>query len=98
MVTIVPSRRNFFYKRLVISSTIFTNEHDIDFGFQATSVIITNDSTTDSIGFSFRKPYLDGELFCNDGPLVMDGLSEGKLWLKKISINDVQVRVWAWGI
>ena len=42
--------------------------------------------------------YLDGELFCDDGPLVMDGLSEGKLWLKKISINDVQVRVWAWGI
>lgn len=98
MVTIVPSGRNFFYERLTISKTSFSNEHDLDFGFQATHIIISNDSTTDSIAFSFRKSYLDGELFCYDGPLVMDGLSEGKLWLRKISVNDVQVRVWAWGL
>jgi len=98
VVTVVPTGRNFFYQRLVVSSDIFTNEHDIDFGFQATHVIISNDSTTDSIAFSFRKPFLDGELFCTDGPLVMDGLSEGRIWFKRISINDVQVRVWAWGL
>lgn len=96
MVTIVPSRRNFYYKRITVSATSFQDQDDLNFGFDATSVIISNDSDTDSIAFSFLNPHLDGELFCYDEPLVMDGLSEARLWFKKLTVNDVQVRVWAW--
>ena len=91
-----PSGRNFYYKRLTITKDEFQSSPDFDFGFQATSVMIVNDNEDDIIMFSFRKPYLDGELFCFDGPWVADGIGEGRLWVKVLTGKSVQVRVWAW--
>lgn len=98
-MTTVNSKRNFFYKKLLIDTTAFPSAAQMVFGFQATRVIVCNDgagSNEDShLAFSFLQPNLDGELFCADGPITFDGLAEGRLWLKT-SANPIQVRVWAW--
>lgn len=90
----VQSRRNFFYKRITVTDTAFPAKAQIDFGFQATRVLIVNDGEDTALTFSFLKPHVDGELFCSDGPLAFDGLAEGKLWF--MVDQPAEVRVWAW--
>ena len=90
--------RNFFYDRLLITESDFQTGPDLKFGFQATSVMIVNDSDEETLGFSFRPDFLDGELFGCDGPWVADGLGEGRLWFRKSGIPDISVRVWAWRV
>lgn len=93
------SRRSFFYKKLVVSATTFPDAAQVQFGFDATRVIICNDGAgpnEDSfLTWSFLKPNVDGELFCADGPISFDEISEGKLWLKT-DTNPIQIRIWAW--
>jgi len=100
VVTPVPTGRNFFYKRISVTEESFPSVAQIDFCFLATHVNITLDGDNNGEGilhFSFRKPHLDGELFCTDEPWVSDGISEGKLWFRKpVGGKDVQVRIWAW--
>lgn len=94
------ARRNFFYKKITLATSqlTFPNKNQIDFGFHATHVIIVNDNVDNSIEFSFRKPNLDGEIFCSDGPLVMDGIAEDRLWFRVVGTptETTQVRIWAW--
>lgn len=93
------TKRNFYYKKLLVSETAFPDAPQINFGFQATRVIIANDGagpTEDAfLTWSFLKPNIDGELFCADGPISFDGLTEGRLWLMN-SGSPIQIRVWAW--
>lgn len=88
-------RRNFFYQRLNVADTDFPSEAQLNFGFQATRVIIVNDGNS-TLTFSFSRPHVDGELFKDDGPLIMDGVGAGKVWLKAGAASSA--RVWAWRI
>lgn len=92
----VQGRRNFFYQRLNVTDLDFPDQEQLAFGFQATRVIIVNDGPASSLTFSFLRPNVDGELFADDGPLILDGVGVGKLWLKVDQPGDV--RVWAWRI
>lgn len=87
--------KGFFFTEKEVSVTDFTDEPDIKFGFQATHVIITND-TKNILFFSFLKPDLDGKLYEKDGPLALDGLAEGRMWLKAEANKPTKVRIWAW--
>jgi len=91
---VAQSGRNFFYDKKEIDAAAFPSKAQFIFPFQATRVIIVNDSSSNDIEFSFRKPHLDGEILSSDGPLVFDQLSEGKLWFR--GTKKVWVRVWAW--
>lgn len=87
------SGRNFFYKNVQITDIAFPSTPQIKLPFMASKVIISNDSDL-QVDFSFLKPNLDGELFCEDGPITFDCLGEGRLWFK--SPGTAGVRVWAW--
>ena len=95
------SGRNFFYKRITVSNNTFDANLKVDFGFQASKVMIVNDHPEATLSFSFRvnaTPNLDGELFGPaDGPLAFDNVGEGRMWFHKDADDeDIQVRVWAW--
>lgn len=92
----MASRRNFFYKKVTLSVDAFPNKPQVNFGFQATRVVIASDADARQVDFSFLKPNLDGELLATDGPLVFDQLGEGRLWFKQPEGKEVTVRVWAW--
>jgi len=89
--------RNFFYTELDVSVTAFPSTAQIKFPFQATRVIIAMNGKAD-LHFSFQKPNIDGRLVPDDAPLAMDGLSEGRLWFKKVAVGPavLAIRVWAW--
>jgi len=93
---VVLGGRNFFYKRIDVTDTDFPSAAQLNFGFQATRVIIVNDGNGPALTFSFSRPNVDGELFKDDGPLVFDGVGVGKLWFK--APLETSVRVWAWRI
>src|SRR5690348_4677726 len=93
----VQTRRNFFYKRISVGPTAFTNKPQIEIPFTATHIIISNDSTNNDVGFSFLKPALDGELFKNNAPITFDGVSVTKVWFMKLANGqNPSVRIWAW--
>lgn len=49
------------------------------------------------VSFSFRKPELHGEFDCADDALVMDDVTQHRIWAKTNIVNsDAQLRVWAW--
>lgn len=85
--------QNFFYKRSEIGSLEFPDEAQIKIPFQATRLIVSNDSDA-QIDLSFKHPSLHGELLKDDSPLVLDGVSVGKIWFR--SPHSASVRVWAW--
>jgi len=85
--------QNFFYKRSEIGLTEFPDEAQIKIPFQATRLIVSNDSDT-QVDLSFKHPSLHGELLKDDSPLVLDGVSVGKIWFR--SPQNASVRVWAW--
>lgn len=90
------TKRRFFFEELTVNVTAFPEQPQMKFGFQATHVIVTNDSKH-SLDFSFLKPNLDGRLYEKDGPLALDGLSEGRMWFKvEDATKPVKFRVWAW--
>lgn len=92
------SKRSFFYKKLSVTASAFPDEPQLKFGFDATRVIIVNDHEDSTLTWSFLNPNIDGELFCADGPISFEGISEGRLWLKTSFEGSAQVRVWAWRI
>lgn len=85
--------QNFFYKRAEIGSLEFPDEAQIKIPFQATRLIVSNDSDA-QVDLSFKHPSLHGELLKDDSPLVLDGVSVGKIWFR--SQQNASVRVWAW--
>lgn len=85
--------KNFFYNRSEIGLTEFPDEAQVKIPFQATRLIISNDSDA-QVDISFKRPSLHGELFKDDSPLVLDGVSVGKIWIR--SQQNASVRVWAW--
>lgn len=98
MPNIVATRRNIFYDRQTISVTDFPNAPQFKFPFDATRVLIDARNRSDDaviVKFSFLNPELDGELFCEDGPLAFDELKEARMWLK-VDTGSADVRVWAW--
>ncbi|HHE40905.1 MAG TPA: hypothetical protein ENL10_05330 [Candidatus Cloacimonetes bacterium] len=90
------SRRNFFFKELTIGSDTFPNKPHVNFGFEATRIIIVNDNNKHELHFSFLEDTLDGVLKPTDAPIVFDQLTEGRIWFKQPDNKDVKVRVWAW--
>lgn len=96
------SNRGFFYKRISVTNIAYPSAPSVKLPFQATRVIIAhrNLKANEVISFSFQSPTepLDGELFSDDVPLTMDGLSEGRLWFKTSQVQNAsaEVRVWAW--
>ncbi len=96
----ILSNRGFFYKRVPVINPTYTSTPSVKITFQATRIIIAhkNLKASEIISFSFLNPNLDGELFSEDVPLAMDGLSEGRLWFKTSNIVNpgAEVRVWAW--
>lgn len=92
--------RTFFYKKLSVGAQAngsFPSQAQIKFPFQATHVIISNDSDQTDLTFSFNTPDIDGELFKKEQPVTFDGISVGKLWFfKETDKPNAQVRVWAW--
>ena len=87
--------KGFYFIEKEVTVGAFTDAPDIKFGFQATHVIITND-TKNTLFFSFLKPDLDGILYEKDGPLALDGLAEGRMWLRAEAGKPTKVRIWAW--
>jgi len=93
----VPGQRTFFYKRISVNNADFRKAADIEIPFTAQRIIISNDSTTSDVAFSFDGSTLDGELFDKNAPIAFDGLEENRIHFKKIQGNPAaQVRVWAW--
>lgn len=84
---------NFFYERKEIGLRDFPDEAHMKIPFQATRLIIANDSDA-QVDFSFKKPALHGELMSHDNPVVLDGVNVGKIWFR--SPQNASVRVWAW--
>lgn len=93
-------QRTFFYKKISVGAQangVFPSNAQIKFPFQATHVIITNDSDKTNLTFSFNRPDVDGELLKKEQPVTFDGISAGKVWFfKEADKENVQVRVWAW--
>lgn len=89
------SRRNFFYLNTVISNLSFPNAPQIKLPFQASKIIIANDSDKSVLSFSFGIPDLDGELFCTDMPITFEGVGKGRLWFFTDGAPN-KLRVWAW--
>ena len=85
--------KNFFYQRLDVGLKDFPSQAQVTIPFLATRLILSNDTDAE-LGFSFQGPNLHGELFCDDDPIVFDGISVGKVWFK--SVSNSKVRVWAW--
>lgn len=96
----VKSNRGFFYKRLLITVNSFPNAPQVKLPFQATRIMLAsrNLKSLEIISFSLLKPDLDGEIFCEDSPIAMDGLSEGRLWFKTTETSNQtgEIRIWAW--
>jgi len=93
---VVQATRTFFYEpSLTITATAFTSAPDLRFPFTANRVILSNDSDTNIVTFSFLAPNIDGELFCTDGPIVFDWLNQDRLWFK-VNSGDAKIRIWAW--
>lgn len=94
------ANRGFFYTRIPITNNTYPSAPSVKIPFQATRVIIAqrNMKSQEILEFSFQKPAKDGELFDDDSPIAMDGLSEGRLWFKTSETNNpgAEVRVWAW--
>ncbi len=92
--------RGFFYTRIPISNATFPSTASIKFPFQATRVLIATRGVKQNeiVEFSFQGTALDGELFPDDGPIGLDGLSEGRIWFRSTipSTPTAEVRVWAW--
>lgn len=95
-MSIVQSKRNFFYRRISVNSSSFPSRAQIEIPFLATHLILTNDSDTQPISFSFLNPDIDGELFKKEQPIAFDGISVNKVWFFRTGSKPVQVRVWAW--
>lgn len=94
----VQSNRNVFYKRITVTETDFPGQAQIKLPFQATKVLIANDGSNATLAFSFLAPNIDGELFCSDGPLSLEGVGANRVWFKVAENegNPVGVRIWAW--
>ncbi len=88
--------RAFFYKRVSVVDTDFPNTAQIILPFTANHLVIVSKSDNQTISFSFSKPELDGELDSSDGPIALDGVSVGKIWLKRAGDDPQTVKVWAW--
>lgn len=88
---------NFFYKRVEVGDQ-YPSKAQIEIPFTAQRIVISNESQQTDIAFSFNGSELHGELFKKDTPLVMDGVEQTKIWIKKINEGAAlpQVRVWAW--
>jgi hypothetical protein len=87
--------RNFYYRRLEIGDHDFPADAQFKVPFLASRLIISND-TPAKLSFSLQHPNLDGELFADDDPLVLDGIGVNKVWLKTEATSNV--RLWAWRI
>jgi len=91
--------RKIFYKRLAVVPLDFPSKAQIILPFQATHIVISNESNKRATLFSFNGTALDGELFKKESPITFDGISEGKMWFKRDGKENDQpgeVRVWAW--
>ena len=98
MADIITQGPNRFYANIDVAAGIaFPSKAQLDFCFQATNVIISNDSDEDTLTYSFQRPKIHGELFCGDGPFAMDNIGAGKMWLR-FEKGTNKVRVWAWRI
>lgn len=84
-----------YYRNIETGLREFPDEPQVTLPFQASRVIISND-TAAALAFSFQRPRLDGELFEGDDPLVLDGVGVGRIWLKTAATS--KVRIWAWRI
>lgn len=96
----VAGKRTFFYSKISVGAQAdgaFPSQAQIKIPFQATHVIISNDSDKTDVTFSFNRPNIDGELLKKEQPITFDGLSIGKIWFfKTLGGENAQVRVWAW--
>ena len=88
------AKRNFFYFRDTVTDISFPSSPQIKLPFEASRIIMVNDSADQVLSWSFQKPNLDGELLCTDSPIVFDGLNEGRVWFKAPA--DCEYRIWAW--
>lgn len=91
-------RRRFFFEELEITSPNFSEKENVNFGFEATRIIISND-TKNKVEFSFLKDgnQLDGILYEKDGPISFEGCGEGRAWFRCVTGKPTKVRIWAWG-
>lgn len=95
------SGRNFFFDDFLISQDFdvngFNSTADIVFPFTPTSIMISNESNTKTLFWSFNGVNRDGFLFKNETPITFDGGTWSKLHLAKESGgSDIIVRIWAW--
>lgn len=100
----MAENRNFFFKEITVTVEDYPSSSQIKFPTTMTHIILVNDgdvNLNDKIFFKFiaNPPNtIDGILKARcDGPIVFDGVSISKIWLKKAAgAADTVIRVWAW--
>lgn len=89
--------KTFFYSlpfTVILNS--FPSEAQIKLPFLASKLIIANDSSMETVIFSFNGSTVHGDLFDSDSPIVFEDLNVSKIWFRRAGAKDADIRVWAW--
>lgn len=92
--------KRYFFKEMEVTKTAFSDDADMKFDFDATKIIIAND-TSHRVEWIFipgrDSAEIDGALQKRDQSICLENLNANRLWLRVIGLRKTKVRVWAWG-
>ena len=98
-------KKGWFFEEVTVNNGEFTSEPTLEFGFDATHVMIFNDTEgEDELLFAVYPPEdeddIQGKVTNCEHHQAFDGLSQGRIWLKHGNGAEVQssfkARVYAW--
>lgn len=85
-----------YYKELTISNEEFTDPPTCKFEMIAGKVLITNESLTSNIEWSYNGNDVEGKLEWSDEKMILSGVQISKMWFRSNNPDGVKIRVWAY--
>lgn len=84
-----------FFDEVVVSNTDFLDTPTLEFGFRASSMMISI-FADGPVEWSFTGKTRHGKIYIFDKYASFDDLDNSKLWLRSPTGTPTTIRVWAW--